>query len=263
MFLRMALAFFRLPSRHSGPTRLGAFLARSCMAGVVVIAVSATASTAQPTPRTVRIEVRDKDGRMLPAARIEFQPSGDSALTDSAGVATTTTEADSTMTIAVRKIGFEPRAARFPIGTAPAFIVRVTLGPIGARLPEVSVTAEYPGEPWRRGYEDRRRRSSGSFRDRSYFKGRQPPASLDDWFAGLPGAQMTSRGLRVNRCPRLGIWIDGMHVTAPGLSSGLALQQLPAQDIAAIELFRMAQQQAQFSDPNLEDCSLVVWTRSR
>lgn len=87
--------------------------------------------------------------------------------------------------------------------------------------------------------------------------------NMEDWFSGIPGAQMTSRGLRVNRCPRLGVWIDGMHVTAPGLNSNLALMQLTATDIAAIELFRMAQQQSQYSDPALEDCSLLVWTRTR
>ncbi len=199
---------------------------------------------------------------MLPGARIEFLPHADSAVTDSAGIAKATIEADSTLTISIRKLGFEPRAARFPIGDAPAFVVRVTLGDLGMRLPEVTVTAEYPGEPWRRAYEERRRRSSGSFRDRSYFTGRQPMI-LEDWFAGIPGAQMTGRGLRVNRCPRIGVWIDGMHVTGPGLSSNLAMMQLTATDIAAIELFRMAQQQSQYSDPNREDCSLLVWTRSR
>ncbi|MDZ7631397.1 MAG: hypothetical protein U5K74_08630 [Gemmatimonadaceae bacterium] len=206
--------------------------------------------------------MRDRDGHWLPGARVEFPPKADTAVTDSGGVATLTIDADSTLTVSVRKIGFEPRAARFPIGSAPAFVVRVTLGQLGIRLPEVSVTAEYPGEPWRRGYEERRRRTSGSFRDRSYFTG-HAPLNLDEWFAGIPGAQMSSRGLRVNRCPRLGVWIDGMHVTAPGLPASLALMQLTATDIAAIELFRMAQQQSQFSDPALEDCSLVVWTRTR
>lgn len=248
--------------QESGVSGLGRVISTALLA-LVALALTASVVDAQATPRNVRVEVRDREGRVLPGARIEFLPRGDSAFTDSLGIATVTTEADSTMTISIRKIGFEPRAARFPIGDAPAFRVRVSLGPIGTRLPEVSVTAEYPGEPWRRGYEDRRRRSSGSFRDRSYFKGRQPPALLDDWFNGLPGVQMTSRGLRVNRCPRLGVWIDGAHVTSPGLNSSLALMQLTATDIAAIELFRMAQQQAQFSDPNLEDCSLVVWTRSR
>lgn len=217
---------------------------------------------AQVSAREVRVEVRDRGGRMLPEARIEFLPGADTALTDSAGIARLTIEADTTLTIGVRKLGFEPRAARFVIGTAPAFVIRVTLGTLGIRLPDVTVTAEYPGEPWRRGYEERRRRSSGSFRDRSYFTGRAP-MMLDDWFNGIPGAQMTSRGLRINRCPRLGVWIDGMHVTRPGLSSALALMQLTPTDIAALEIYRMAQQQAQFSDPNLEDCSLVVWTRSR
>ncbi len=235
---------------------------RLAVAALSLLSALACRVEAQRAPRQVRIEVKDRTGRPLPDVRIDFAPGSDSAFTDSVGIATATIEADSTVSLSVRKIGFEPRAARFPIGNAPAFVVRVTLGQLGIRLPEVSVTAEYPGEPWRRGYEERRRRASGSFRDRTYFTGRAP-MNLDDWFAGIPGAQMTGRGLRVNRCPRLGVWIDGMHVTAPGLNSNLALMQLTATDIAAIELFRMAQQQSQYSDPALEDCSLLVWTRTR
>ncbi len=247
----------------ASPTRRCRALARRVIWAAAVAACATTTVAAQLAPRQVRVEVRDREGRPLAGARIEFLPRSDTASTDSAGIANATTEADSTMTISIRKIGFEPRAARFPIGIAPSFVVRVTLGQLGTRLPEVSVTAEYPGEPWRRAYEDRRRRASGSFRDRSYFAGRPPPMILDEWFVGLPGATMTSRGLRVNRCPRLGVWIDGMHVTAPGLSPSLALMQLTATDIAAIELYRMAQQQSQYSDPALEDCSLLVWTRNR
>ena len=235
---------------------------RPATAILLLASVVAVAVAAQPSPRTIRVEVRDRSGRMLPDAHVEFLPEADSALTDALGIAHAVVDAESTLTISVRKIGFEPRAARFPIGTAPAFVVRVMLGQLGARLPEVTVVAEYPGEPWRRGFEERRKRASGSFRDRTYFVGRTP-ITMDDWFTGMPGVQMTGRGLRVLRCPRLGVWIDGMHVTAPGLSSSLALQQLTATDIAALELFRMAQQQSQFSDPNLEDCSLLVWTRSR
>jgi hypothetical protein len=259
MFEPMAIT--RNDQLQSGPIRLAC---RRCVLAVlpIVLAGLTSVAAAQPTPRIIRVEVRDRSGHMLPDARIDFLPKVDSATTDSAGIARATIEAESTLTISVRKIGFEPRAARFPIGSAPAFVVRVTLGALGVRLPEVSVTAEYPGEPWRRGFEDRKRRNSGSFRDRDYFAGRTPQ-SMDDWFGGIPGVQMTSRGLRVTRCPRLGVWIDGMHVTGPGLSSSLALMQLTPTDIAALELFRMAQQQSQFSDPNLEDCSLLVWTRSR
>ncbi|MCC7054061.1 MAG: hypothetical protein IT355_12425 [Gemmatimonadaceae bacterium] len=238
---------------------------RACGIAVAALALTlarAGALPAQPAPRQVRVEVRDRDGRMLPGVRVDFLPRGDSTSTDSSGVALAEVEADSTLTISVRKIGFEPRAARFPVGSAPAFLVRVTLGQLGVRLPEVSVVAEYPGEPWRRAYEERKHRASGSFRDRSFFTGR-PPMVLDDWFNGMPGVQMTARGLRINRCPRLGVWIDGMHVTGPGLSSSLALMQLTATDIAAVELYRMSQQQSQYSDPAKEDCSLLVWTRSR
>ena len=231
---------------------------------IVAAAFLATGSAvqAQGAPREVRIDVRDKRGRAVPSARIDFAPTGDSAFTDSAGVARTTITADSILTVTIRKIGLEPRAARFSIGKAPAFVIRATLGEANVRLPEVTVTAAYPGEPWRAAYEDRRKRASGSFRDLSYFKGRIP-MTMDDWFNSMPGVQTTSRGLRIGRCPRLGVWIDGMHVTGPGLPASLALMQLTPTDMAAVELYRMAQQQSQFSDPNREDCSLVVWTRSR
>jgi len=232
---------------------------------VRALLVSMTAGAAlhaQGKPREVRVDVRDKGGRVVPGARIDFSPGGDSAFTDSAGIARTTISADSVLTVTIRKIGFEPRAARFSIGNAPAFVIRATLGAANARLPEVTVTAEYPGEPWRAAYEDRRRRASGSFRDLNYFNGRIP-MTMEDWFNSIPGVQMTSRGLRISRCPRLGVWIDGMHATGPGLPSSLALMQLTPTDIAAVELYRMAQQQSQYSDPNQEDCSVLVWTRSR
>lgn len=248
-----------LPAPFWLRTRVATVVRRTTLATLLAGAVASLA--AQVLPRDVRVEVRDRQGHMLPEARIEFLPKGDSATTDSSGIALATIDADTVLTISVRKIGFEPRAARFPIGNAPAFVVRVTLGALGVRLPEVSITAHYPGEPWRSGYEERRRRASGSFRDRSYFTGR-PPMVLEDWFNGMPGVQFNVRGLRVNRCPRLGVWIDGMHVTGPGLSTGLAIQQLTANDIAALELYRLSQQQSQFSDPNREDCSLLVWTRS-
>ena len=237
--------------------------------GVLALLISAAAclaagseARAQSAPREVRIDVRDKRGRAVPSARIDFAPTGDSAFTDSAGVARTMITADSILTVTIRKIGLEPRGARFSIGNAPAFVIRATLGEANVRLPQVTVTAEYPGEPWRAAYEDRRRRASGTFRDLSYFKGRIPMI-MDDWFNSMPGVQTTSRGLRIGRCPRLGVWIDGMHVTGPGLPASLALMQLTATDMAAVELYRTAQQQSQYSDPNREDCSLLVWTRSR
>ena len=253
----------------AGSPSIGSMAAGIRCRGVLVLLIivaaclaAGSAAQAQGAPREVRIDVRDKRGRAVPSARIDFAPTGDSAFTDSAGVARTTITADSILTVTIRKIGLEPRAARFSIGKAPAFVIRATLGEANVRLPEVTVTAEYPGEPWRAAYEDRRRRASGSFRDLSYFRGRIP-MTIEDWFNSMPGVQTTSRGLRVGRCPRLGVWIDGMHVTGPGLPASMALMQLTPTDMAAVELYRMAQQQSQFSDPNREDCSLLVWTRSR
>jgi hypothetical protein len=213
--------------------------------------------------RDVRVEVVDATDRGIPDARIELLPAGDSAVTDSLGKARLITRSDSAIVVIVRKLGYARRSARFVVGNAPAFRIRVQLGTDDVQqLAEVRVVEDYLGEPWREGYEYRKKRASGSFRDRSYF-GTREPLTLNDWFNGLPGVFAAGRGFRINRCPRLGVWIDGMHVTAPGLSSSLAMQQLTPTDIAAIEVYRTAQQQSQYSDPNREDCSLLVWTRGQ
>jgi len=231
---------------------------------LLLLFAATTASQAQqPTPRDLRIEVRDKSGRPVPEAQIRFFLTGDSALTDSAGVARTSVLADGVLNITVRKLGFEPRNARFNIGEAPAFNIRVALGEAGQKLPKVEVKDSYPGEPWRAGYEQRRKRGGGQFRDNRYFPGGQP-FSISDWFNGLPGVRTGGgAGAEINlpRCRNLGVWIDNQHATSPGSGFRQAIQSLPPQDIAAFELYT-AQTPAQFTGQN-EDCSLVIWTRLR
>lgn len=229
---------------------------------VPLIALCSITVSAQSAPREIRIEVRDRAGHPIPGARVDFPQTGDTATTDSSGKASAEVQADSSITIVISRDGFDSRALQFTIGRAPAFLVNAVLGATGQRVPTVKMVPEYPGEPWRVGYEERRRRSSGSFRDRSYFTGTQPQL-LDDWFTGMPGVQAGSQGLVINRCRRMGVWIDGMHATNPNVSAGFAMQQLAPNDIAAVEVYRLAQQQTQFSAPDREDCTLVIWTRSR
>ena len=231
---------------------------------VLLLFIIATASQAQqPTQRDLRIEVRDKGGRPVPEAQIRFFLTGDSALTDSTGVARTSVLANGALNITVRKLGFEPRNARFNIGEAPAFNIRVALGEAGQKLPEVEVKGSYPGEPWRVAYEQRKKRGGGQFRESRFFPGGQP-FSISDWFSGLPGVR-TGGGagaeITLPRCRNLGVWIDNQHATSPGSGFRQAIQSLPPQDIAAFELYT-AQTPAQFTGQN-EDCSLVIWTRLR
>ncbi len=238
------------------------FLARAAMV-VTVVCASASQLAAQMTSRDIRVEVRDRQGQAVEAAHVQFRDRADSANTDSLGIAELTVAADSLLEIVVSKDGFESRYAKFRIGSAPVFIVKVTMGMQGARVPSLSLTPEYPGEPWRLGFEDRRRKGSGTFRDLRYFSGRQMPQSLDEWFQGMPGVEMMSDGLHVRRCARLGVWIDGLHATGPGMTTNAALTVLNANNIAALELYRTASQLEQMSDPNREDCSLLVWNRIR
>jgi hypothetical protein len=226
---------------------------------------TALTAQAQGRERELRVEVKDKSGRPVPDARVTFFLSNDSATTDSLGVAKAIVVADSVLDILVRKIGFEQRSARFRIGTAPAFRVAVTLGEPGQNLAEIKVVDDYPGEPWRPGFEQRKKRNGGGglFRDISAFAG-GPPNQIGDWFAGMPGVSTRSGpggAVVVNRCRALGLWVDGQHLTGPGLPYRQALQTVSGQDVAAVELYTSVRP-AQFTAQN-EDCSMLIWTRVR
>ncbi|MCC7054062.1 MAG: hypothetical protein IT355_12430 [Gemmatimonadaceae bacterium] len=230
---------------------------------VLLGAVCTHAAQAQRTPRDIRIEVRDRAGKPVPDAHVGFFLTGDSVRTDSSGVASITVEADTAINITVRKIGFSERNARFVIGRAPAFRIRVALGEEGQSLPEVEIKDQYPGEPWRPAFETRRKRGGGQFRDIAYFPG-GVPFSMNDWFNGLPGVRTgggSGSEINVPRCRNLGVWIDGQHVTSPGSGYRFALASVPPQDIGAFELYT-SNTPAQYTGQN-EDCSLLIWTRMR
>jgi len=230
---------------------------------LVTMLVPLTARGQTSTPRQLRIEVRDKSNRPIPDVAISFFLTGDTTRTDSSGVASITVLAENAINISVRKIGFEPRDARFVIGRAPAFNVRVAMGEAGQRLPEVEIKDNYPGQPWRPAFEQRKKRGGGQFRDISYFPG-GVPFSMADWFNGLPGVRTgggSGSDINVPRCRNLGVWIDGQHATSPGSTYRSALQSVPPTDIAAFELYT-ANTPAQYTGQN-EDCSLLIWTRLR
>jgi hypothetical protein len=235
--------------------RSAAVLLLSCIA-------IATAS-AQVTSREMKIEVRDRDGHPIAGAQVVFFLTNDSTRTDSSGLAKITIKADSIVDIAIRKIGFEQRQARFKVGRATGFTIRVELGDATQKLAEVEVREDLPAEPWRKAFEARKKRGGGHFRDISNFASRMPN-TIDDWFAGLPGVRTgggAGNELNVPRCLRLGLWVDGQHATSPGSDYRFALATIPAQDIAAFELY-MSNTPAQYTG-YAEDCSLLIWTRFR
>lgn len=231
--------------------------------GLVAICAPLDALHGQRLPRELRIEVRDKTGRPIPDVSVAFFLTGDSARTDSSGNVKIYVVADSVIDIALKKIGYEPRNARFRVGSAIAFTVRVPLGDAGQMLEEVEVREAYT-DPWRKGFEQRKRRGGGQFRDASSFV-TGIPNTIANWFAGLPGVRTGGGGggneINVPRCRRLGVWIDGQHATLPGSDAHFAMSTVPAQDIGAFELYT-ANTPAQFTGQS-EDCSLLIWTRLR
>ena len=220
-------------------------------------------ASAQVTPREIKVEVRDRDGNPIAGALIGFFLTNDSTRTDSSGNAKLMVKADSTIDISVRKIGFEQRRARFRVGRATGFTIRVQIGDATQKLAEVEVVEAPPDEIWRKGFDQRRKRGGGQFRDIKNFAS-QMPNTIDEWFAGLPGIRTgggAGNELNVPRCLRLGLWVDGQHATGPGVDYRFALATIPAQDIAAFELYT-ANPPAQFTG-QAEDCSLLIWTRLR
>ena len=230
---------------------------------LIALCMPTSALCAQRLPRELRIEVRDKSGHPIPDVSVGFFLTGDSTRTDSSGNAKVYVVADSVIDIALKKIGYEPRSARFRVGSAIAFTVRVPLGDAGQMLEEVEVREAYT-DPWRKGFEQRKRRGGGQFRDASNFL-TGPPNTIANWFAGLPGVRTGGGGggndINVPRCRRLGVWIDGQHATVPGSDSRFAMATVPAQDIGAFELYT-ANTPAQYTGQG-EDCSLLIWTRLR
>ncbi len=230
---------------------------------LALLLVPITAARSQATPRELTIEVRDKDGRAVAEAQIGFFLTNDSTRTDSSGNARKTVVADSMIDIAARKIGFEQRRARFKVGRATGFTVRVQLGDATQKLAEVEVRESAPEEIWRKGFDQRKKRGGGQFRELTSFAS-QMPNTVDEWFAGLPGVRTgggAGNELNIPRCRRLGLWVDGQHATTPGVDYRFALATIPAQDIAAFELYT-SNTPAQFTGQT-EDCSLLIWTRMR
>jgi hypothetical protein len=235
-------------------------LASSAVRAVALLLL-ASVLHAQKTPRDLRVEVRDNAKRPVADAQVLFFLTGDSARTDSSGIALATIEADSAINITVKKIGFAQRNARFKIGTAPAFTVRVTLGEDGQLLREIEVRDEYPGEPWREAFERRKKRGGGVYRDVSYFPGGYP-SSITAWFEGIPAVSIgggSGTDMIFRRCRSPGVWIDGQHATSLGNGYRAALRTVPALDIAAIELYQI-HPPAPYTAQN-EDCAVLIWTR--
>ena len=105
--------------------------------------------SAQAVARDVRVEVVDRNGKPIADAQVSFFLTRDSIRTDSSGMARISIKADSVIDIAVRKIGLEQRQARFKVGRAPGFSVRVELGDATQKLAEVEIREDAPPEPWR------------------------------------------------------------------------------------------------------------------
>jgi hypothetical protein len=237
---------------------------RTCSALILLLSASlASHASAQKLPREIRIEVRDRNGNPVPDAQITFFLSRDSARTDSAGNAKVTVIADSVIEIAARKLGFEQRTARFRLSSAIGFTVRVPMGDATQKLDEVEVRENYE-DPWRKGFELRKHRGGGQFRDMTNFASGMPN-TISEWFSGLPGVRTGGgaggRDINIPRCRRLGVWIDGQHATLPGADARFAINTVPAQDIGAFELYTSSTP-AQFTGQG-EDCSLLIWTRLR
>jgi hypothetical protein len=242
-------------------TRVLAVLASYLIAGTL-------AAQGAPSSRFVQFIVSSGERGHPPVAEanVSLPESGETAITDSSGVASLAALIGESVRIRIRKVGFEAIDTVVPIppGT-PTITIRAQMSTVGTVLPTITVTGAYPREPWREGFELRRKQIGTAARDTSRFKG-GVPANMDRWFEGIPGVYYrsvgSSDGLRMSRCRRPAVFVNGQSMTRGVLNSASdALRSIPASEVVAIEVYmNQVPTPPQFAQP-LADCSIVIWLR--
>jgi hypothetical protein len=242
---------------------------RSLLWVAALIAAPLTAQTpAPPSSRFIQFIVSSVERGHPPVAEanVLLPETGDSAVTDSNGVATLAAVAGAELRIRLRKIGYEAIDTVVPLpARVQSITIRAQMGVAGQVLPTITVIGSYPREPWREGFEQRRKQIGTAARDTSRFKG-GVPGTLDQWFDNIPGVYYRSvggsDGLRMSRCRRPAVFVNGVSLTrGVGNTANDALRSIPASEVVALEVYmNQVPTPAQFQQP-LADCAIVLWLR--
>lgn len=215
-------------------------MARLGLAAGAVLLAPAAGFAQNVLPRgTLSGMVRDSSGAGIAGAEITVSGTGLRAHTNSEGAFRLTNVPGGTITLGVRRLGFNPASVNVVMGALEGGPLSVVITPLAQPLATVVVRGDRPSEDRRLGgfFQRRSRSSGGHFITRDHIDQRRP-AQLTDLFRSVPGARIYAAQMhnvvrfRGMRCAPL-VWIDGFPATAAEFD----LDALSPQIVEGIEVY--------------------------
>jgi hypothetical protein len=225
----------------------------------VIVLALASARVGAQTPTVVGV-IRDSAG--VPIREAEILVLGRRAYSDSVGRFYLSIPAIDTMTISVRRLGFEGVSFAVSSKDIADNSLDVVLRKVATELAVVEVTGmEDRAKTSLRGYDERRTKGLGTFVTREEIEKRNTRLLTDvlrqsRGVVVRKGAIMFSAYQNKACAPML--WLDGQ--AAPGLS----LDAVSATDVEGVELYQsMASTPPEFRRGNVQqECgTIVIWTK--
>jgi hypothetical protein len=233
--------------------------------GALLMLMTASADVFAQAPRvTLFGTVRDTSG--TPVALARLSSSGLLALTDTAGRFAFAGLPSGAATVAVRRLGFEPRDTSFDLVLGRTDSLHFVLTVLPRDLP--GVTADARGDVRLSEFYRHRRSSEGHFFDRQEIEERRV-TRISELLRRVPGIRLSTDRIgrsqvRIGRtsggrdCPP-DFWIDGMRVPY------LQVDDVPLVDVEALEIYHgpaglPPEYNARMGNPGCG--TIVIWTRT-
>lgn len=229
------------------------------MALVLGALMPIAASVSAQAPTVVGV-VRDSAG--VPIASAEITIRGRRATSDSLGRFYLSAPSSDTMTVSVRRMGYESVSFTVAASDVAKNSLDVVLRRLAATLETVNVAelADRARTPLR-GYDDRRARGLGVFVTRAEIEKRHTRLLSDVLRQSrgvmIRGGQVRFTNHQAKNCAPM-IWLDGQQVP------GLDLAAVPATDVEGVELYQsssMTPSEFHRGNRQVECGTIVIWTK--
>ena len=227
---------------------------------VILLALAPIGARAWAQTPTIVGVVRDSAG--VPIMSAEVLVLGRRAMSDSVGRFYLSIPSSDTMTVSIRRLGYESVSFAMSSKDIADNSLDVVLRRVAAQLAEVEVTGMSDrAKTSLRGYDERREKGLGTFVTREEIEKRNTRL-ITDVLRQSRGVMIKSGQVRFatyqakNCVPML--WLDGQQ--APGLE----LSAISATDVEVIELYQsMSSTPAEFRRGNQQvECgTIVIWTK--
>ena len=207
------------------------------------------------------------DGAAIPDAEITIVGRTDSLRfrTDTAGRFVATGLPGASVTVRVRRLGYQPKSVDVTIrSSSEPQAILIALDPNPAELGTVKVReiAEEPDARLRDFYARKASNSFGRYIEAADIDKRRPQF-ISEMMRSVPGVTLSASGrvgntLRIRGCAPL-VWIDGVRIPNTQIDENVS-----PSDVAALEIYSsFAGIPAQFFDRTATCGTILVWSRAK